>query len=264
MLHGDSLSRRFSEYKNVASHNDAVYEEFERRANEIGFLKEHRDWVEANAWGFGLRSFHYMWLLIIDYIQRTWPGLNNLLEIGVYKGQVLSLWALCSAKLGAPTDLYAISPFSGSVPQSRALRRLKTLFSPRYRRLFKEANAYPDRDYLADCATIFNRFDLPFEAVHTIRGSSLDSTVHAQVAQTTFSVVYIDGDHRYAAVQSDIRRYATRLRSGGLLVMDDSACELPGTFPKGLIQVSRAAQIIPSLGFQNVLNVAHNRIYVRL
>jgi hypothetical protein len=52
---------------------------------------------------------------------------------------------------------------------------------------------------------------------------------------------------------------------GGFLVADDAGCGLPGTsFWKGHEAVSRAAEILPSLGFVNILNVGHNRIYERV
>ena len=48
------------------------------------------------------------------------------------------------------------------------------------------------------------------------------------------------------------------------LVADDAGCELPGTvFWKGHESVSRAARELPALGFTNVLNVGHNRVYQR-
>jgi hypothetical protein len=48
-------------------------------------------------------------------------------------------------------------------------------------------------------------------------------------------------------------------------VMDDASCFLPGTgFWKGLEAVSVAAEDIPALGFENVLNVGHNRVYRRV
>jgi len=46
--------------------------------------------------------------------------------------------------------------------------------------------------------------------------------------------------------------------------MDDASCDLPGEgYFKGYSAVSTAARIVPSLGFENVLNIGHNRIYRR-
>jgi hypothetical protein len=47
--------------------------------------------------------------------------------------------------------------------------------------------------------------------------------------------------------------------------MDDASFNLPGAenneYWKGHKSVSDACDIIPDLGFKNVLNVGHNRIY---
>ena len=73
---------------------------------------------------------------------------------------------------------------------------------------------------------------------------------------------YIDGDHAYVAVCTDIRDYAPLVAAGGLLAMDDAACFRPGkTFWKGRESVSKACETFPPLGFKNVLNVGHVRVY---
>ena len=90
-------------------------EGFHGRTDDIDFLKAHRDWVEQNSWGFGDRAFHYMWYLLLkdDVLTRHSP---SLLEIGVYKGQVISLWALIAQHVSRPVDITAISPLEGSKP----------------------------------------------------------------------------------------------------------------------------------------------------
>jgi hypothetical protein len=46
--------------------------------------------------------------------------------------------------------------------------------------------------------------------------------------------------------------------------MDDAAYGLPGTrFWKGYETVARACELLPGLGFTNVLNVGHNRVFER-
>jgi alpha-D-ribose 1-methylphosphonate 5-triphosphate synthase subunit PhnG len=46
--------------------------------------------------------------------------------------------------------------------------------------------------------------------------------------------------------------------------MDDAAYGLPGTsFWKGYETVARACLRLPDLGFDNVLNVGHNRVFER-
>jgi hypothetical protein len=47
--------------------------------------------------------------------------------------------------------------------------------------------------------------------------------------------------------------------------MDDAAYDQPGTtFWKGYETVARACHLLPALGFRNVLNVGHNRVFERM
>src|SRR4051794_4444329 len=110
LLADDSLARRMEQYENCAAANEEIHREFTTRTDQIAFLKEHRDWVEKNEWGFGDRAFHYMWFLITRHLcSEAFQQPPAVLEIGVYKGQVLSLVALCAARLGRSLELYAIS-----------------------------------------------------------------------------------------------------------------------------------------------------------
>ena len=64
-----------------ASRNDEVWTSFTELTDTVACLKSHRDWVEANSWGFGDRAFHYMWYLLLtdEVLKRERP---SLLEIG--------------------------------------------------------------------------------------------------------------------------------------------------------------------------------------
>jgi hypothetical protein len=261
----DDLTHRMAAYKNVAHVNEAVYAEFAQRLQGIPFLKTHRDWVEEHKWGFGDRSFHYLWLLIVKYLTSAHLVSSAALEIGVYKGQILSLLALCADRLQVPLDIYAISPFSGNAPQSRILDQVRKIIQPRYRKLAAMGNVYAQNDYLAACRIIFESFDLDFGKVHSIRGKSSDPDVYGQIQDVKFGLIYIDGDQPFEGVTPDIVHYCPLIRIGGPLVMDDSSCEPPGEgFFKRFPAVSKVVRIIASLGFKNVLNAGHNRVYLRI
>lgn len=266
LLQGDTLAKRMAGYENSASVNEALVAEFAQRTNTIPSLKAHRDWVESNLWGFGDRGFHYLWLLILQHLGAASSAEPlSALEVGVYKGQVISLWALCAHRLGVDLKITAISPFAGTIARTRFIRILKRLFQPSYRKMIANHNMYHQDDYLAACQTIFKQFGLPFEKVRTLRGSSADPKIYAQAKDLLFDLVYIDGDHSFEGSRTDIVQYGPLIKPGGFLVMDDASCELPGQgFFKGHASVSKAARIIPSLGFKNVLNVGHNRVYLRL
>jgi len=261
----DSLTGRIAAYRNTAAHNEALYEEFTRLTDSVEFLKRHRDFVEANDWGFGDRAFHYMWLMLLsDANRRSRPV--RALEIGVYKGQVISLWALIAKQMRIDLEITGISPFEGNAkPMSRLRRKVRRMMDPRYRRDAEAGNLYLEDDYLGKVSKIFATFDLGLGHCRLIKGRSNDPAIAASLNSERFSIIYIDGDHTFEGVRSDIRSYAPLLEEGGYLVMDDASCFLPGsTFWKGRESVSRACEELPQLGFENVLNVGHDRIYTQV
>ena len=264
-LAGDRLASRIAEYSPTGEHNDRLFRELARRTNEIPWLKAHRDWVEGKRWGFGDRAFHYMWLLVLDDLRRRFPA-GRALEIGVFRGQVISLWSLLSKRLGWPLEITGISPFAGTRDDRRRwLHRLRKLTSREYRRADAVGNLVPVDDYLSRCREIFEAFDLALDEIDLIRGLSGDPEVLERVRSERFHLVYVDGDHSYEGARSDLEHYGPLVEAGGYLVVDDASWDLPGTaFFKGFESVARACEILPSLGFRNVLNVGHNRIYERL
>jgi SAM-dependent methyltransferase len=254
-----------SRYVCTAEGNDAIWREFSRLTDSIPWLEEHRDWVEANAWGFGDRAFHFLWykLLAEDVFRRV--SSPSLLEIGVYKGQVISLWALIAKHAEKPVRISGISPFRGDPAGGGLLRRAWRRVSPRHRENARVGNLTPDLDYEKCVEKILERFELARDRFKLIRGLSQDPDIQGNLVGTHFDVVYIDGDHRYEAAAADIEFYSRLVAPGGHLVVDDAAALLPGTaFFKGYESVSRAAaDRIDLTRFRNVLNVGHNRVFQR-
>lgn len=258
----DSLSTRIGTYKNTSEHNSDLHRAFTEVTDGIPYLKEHRDFVEQNDWGFGDRAFHYLWwLLLMDVCQLFDPV--RALEIGVYKGQVISLWSLIGRELKKNISITAISPFEGNTrPMSRIERKLRMTFDTGYREAARVGNLYAKSDFVADVRRIFSFFALDDGKLRLIKGWSNDSLVKAQVSDERFSIVYIDGDHSFSGALSDIEHYAPLVEEGGYLVMDDASFFLPGNgFYKGVESVSQACEAIQTYGFVNVLNVGHNRLY---
>lgn len=259
----DSLDRRIAAYENTEAFNDALLEEFNQRTWNFPWLAAHRRHVEENKLGFGYAGFHYLWWLVLNQLKTTTT--RDLLEIGVFKGQSVTAWLLIAEALQCPFRVTGISPLEGNpLPESRWKRRLKILSSSSFRRELRAGNFYPDDDYAAIIRNLMARFDLPPERLELIKGSSTDPAVAEKVAGRRSGLIYIDGDHAYEAVCTDIRHYAPLVVPGGYLAMDDAACFLPGkTFWKGRESVSKACETIPPLGFRNVLNVGHVRLYQR-
>lgn len=259
----DGLAARIAAYRNTAQHNDALHEEFTRLTDAVPLLKSHRDWVERHRWGYGDRAFHYMWWLLLA--DRPGDGPLRLLEIGVFKGQILSLWAAIARELERAAIVTGISPFSGNAkPAPRWLRSLRKRLSPSYRAAAKVGNLHHFDDYLARVAEIFAAFDIDPKSARLIKGYSTDPAVIAEIGAESFDIVYIDGDHSYDVALADLKNYGPLVAPGGYLVIDDAAFFLPGEkFWKGFESVSRAAEILPALGFDNVLNIGHNRVFRR-
>jgi hypothetical protein len=260
----DSLAAHIETYQNTAAHNDGLYQAFTRLTDGVPVLKQHRDWVEAHKWGYGDRAFHYLWFLLLRDLAERFPTVSAL-EIGVYKGQTISLWALIARRFGLDLRMTAISPFEGTVrKQPHLIRRLRRWLDRHYRETAETGNLYFHEDYLRRNQEIFEAFELDFSAVRVIKGYSNDSAVARQVAESRFALLYIDGDHSLEVARSDIATYGPLVEEGGYLVMDDASWFLPGSgFWRGREAVSIAAEDVPSLGFTNVLNVGHNRAYRR-
>jgi hypothetical protein len=159
-------------------------------------LRAHRDWFSQESRGFGEDAFHAMWFTLLREFRP-----RRCLEIGIYRGQTISLWALIAELVGFDCELNGISPFS---PAGDA------------------DSHYSDQvDYLSDTLSSFRRFSS--REPHFLRGYSTDAAARDFIAAQRWDLIYIDGSHDYDVVLSDYRLCRDNLAPGGLLVMDDSS-----------------------------------------
>jgi len=108
------------------------------------------------------------------------PSDFSFLEIGVYKGQILSLIELCANKTEKNSKMVGVTP----------------LFDPD----FAKYNRMP---YIEG---IFKNFSLTMENTTIIDGKSQDEKIVEKVNNLgPFNIVYIDGDHSYQATVDDIK-----------------------------------------------------------
>jgi len=253
-------------YENTAAANEHVFTSFTRLTDSIAWLKAHRDWVEKHEFGYGQRAFHYLWYLLLAALGARFRPVD-MLEIGVYKGQIISLAALAARELGFEVDITALSPFSGNHARLPVWRTAaQFLVRPAFRRAYLLGNLHPISDYLADNRRMFDAFGLDFDRVHTVRGLSTSPAIAARLSGERFAIVFIDGDHSYEAARFDIENYAPLVRPGGFMIVDDGATFLPGRgYFKGMKSVSRACHLLEqSPHWQNVLNVGHDRVFRRI
>lgn len=260
-----SLTELVDRYENTAAHNDALHAALTAATWADPLLAAHRRHIETHQLGFGDPAFHTLWRLLLAAAHERF-GTVDALEIGVFKGQVVSLWSLLAKTEGWPVRVHALSPFEGQpLRGDRWMRKLKQLLLPRFRERLRSGDFYAKDNYEAIVRRLFADFELDFDAVRLVRGYSTAAPVLALVATDRYQVVYIDGDHTYEGAASDIRNFAPKVVPGGWLVMDDASFDLPGTtFWKGYESVSRACTLLPSLGLRNVLNVGHNRVFERV
>lgn len=159
-------------------------------------LCEHRAWFSQEERGFGEDAFHAMWFLLMrEFRPRT------CLEIGVYRGQTVSLWALIADILGSDCEVHGISPFS---PAGDAV-----------------STYLQNIDYYTDTLQSFRKFSGRTPAF--LKGFSTDPAAMDYIRARSWDLIFIDGSHDYDVVLSDYRLARDHLAPGGLLVMDDSS-----------------------------------------
>jgi len=159
-------------------------------------VREHRHYFSQHGRGFGEDAFHAMWWLLLQEFRP-----KDCLEIGVFRGQVISLWGLIAKVLDMPCDVHGISPFA---PVGDAV------------------SFYPaGLDYLADTNEAFAAFDLALPTL--VRALSTDASAIKHIRDRSWDLIYIDGSHDYEVAAADYRHCVGQLKPGGLLVMDDAS-----------------------------------------
>ena len=159
-------------------------------------VKEHREYIEKNKKGFGEPAFHAMWWkLLLEYKPK------NCLEIGVYRGQVVSIWTLISKLVDRNIAVSGISPFSS--------------FGDSVSEYMKNL------DYYQDVQETFE--DLDLQKPTFIKGFSSDKKAIEYIKSKTWDMIYIDGGHDYEDVLFDYHLCLENLSDNGIIVLDDAS-----------------------------------------
>jgi predicted O-methyltransferase YrrM len=159
-------------------------------------IQAHRAYFSRENRGFGEDAFHAMWFTLLrEFRPRT------CLEIGVYRGQSISLWALISDLVGFDCELHGVSPFSSAGD---------------------EASQYSTQvDYLSDTLQSFGKFTR--KTPQFLKAYSTDPQARALIAAHRWDVAYIDGSHDYEVALADYQICRDNLAPGGLMILDDSS-----------------------------------------
>jgi hypothetical protein len=200
-----------------------------QKTNEVPELKALRDFVEQKAFGFGERSFYWMWKLIVDEL----PDHFSLLEIGVFRGQTLALVQMLAQLAGKTCSVYGVTPLDTT-------------------------DGHWESDYKSDIHFLHNYFALNQPTI--IEGLSTEpEIIEAVKVLKSFDVVYIDGGHTYDVAKSDIINYAPLAKQ--YLVIDDCCNDLDipfGMFP-GIQSVTDA--VIETIETPHSYSVVHNKVW---
>jgi len=203
-------------------------------------LRSHRTYFGEQRRGFGEDAFHVMWWMLY---RRFKPGC--FLEIGVYRGQTISLLALLGKSAGSRCDVHGVSPFTSAGDSvSRYLA---------------------DVDYQADTLANFRHFGLG--EPHLVRAFSTDPLAQKHIQSRVWPAIYIDGNHDYEVARQDWELCAANVAADGIVVLDDSGLTTSYRAPLfatgGHSGPSRLAQEIDRRRFREVLQVGHNRVFQR-
>ena len=181
-----------------------------------------------------------MWFLLFEELRPM-----RALEIGVYRGQTITLWKLLSRHFGFDCQISCISPFASA---GDAVSRYEE-----------------EVDYFSDVQKNHHHFNLPLPEF--CRQFSTSQEARGFVSQAKWDIIYIDGNHDYEVASQDWALCSRAMRPGGVIVLDDSSLGTdfsPPVFATGGHPgPSRIAGEIDSSQFREILSVGHNRMFER-
>lgn len=202
---------------------------------------EHRKYFSKNSRGFGEDAFHSMWYLLFSEFKPV-----NCLEIGVYRGQAITLWGLLAKQLNYTCNIGCVSPFS-SVGDS-----------------VSQYNS--GISYLED--TLENHHYFGLKDPECCVELSNSEKAKNFIAQRKWDLIYIDGSHDYEIVCEDFESSLNNLAPNGIIVMDDSSLYFDYTPDKrsfaGHPGPSRVAKEIAQSKLSLLGGVGHNNVFKKI
>ena len=193
--------------------------------------------------GYGEMAFSWNWHLLV----KDMPTSFRFMEVGVYKGRILSLIQLLANHFGKQAQIVGVTPLAN---------------------VGDKYSSYDDTNYLQCIKDSFAANQLTFDNCRIIQGYSQNPDVVTLAGnQGTYDMIFIDGCHDYEIVCQDIRNYGALVRPGGYLVLDDASLYLDNAFGEflGHPDVGRAVQDVldNDPNFTHLWAVGHNRVWLR-
>lgn len=184
-------------YYNTPEHHGKLYRYLEKQAASDGLLIFHKRYGDHDNYGY--IQFNYLLKTIFNEM----PEGSKYLEIGVYKGQALSLMLMLSVLYEKSIEVHGVSTFDG---------------------LGDKYSHYDSADFYKttnDTCKLFSG-----KTPELYRGNSTDLNIVSRVrANAPYHCVFIDGGHDYNTVAIDIDNYSHMVTDGGYLIFDDACCD---------------------------------------
>lgn len=233
MFHELEINEVRSKYKT----RDLVHDYYTHHFDNIlpSAFKRHRHYFNQEHRGFGESAFHSMWMHIFKEFKP-----KEILEIGVYRGQTLTLFAMLSSYFKLDANITGISPLTNAGDEvSQYLKKI---------------------DYAVDIFGHFDYFNLKRATLH--KAFSTDESALALIKSKKWDLIYIDGSHDYEIVKSDYEVCKSNLSPNGILVFDDSSAsyEFSRAF-KGHPGPSKLISETVMNEMEHVIGVGHNNAF---
>ena len=239
----NTLEEVISFYKtDVVNKDEIIYNNFENSSQNFnnGILLNQF----TNTPGFGEVAFSWNWYLLVNEMKNNF----KFLEIGVYKGRVLSLIQLLSNICNKHVEIFGITPLNTS--------------NDKY-------SNYDDVDYLQTIRNSYAISNVSFDTTTIINGYSQNlETIKKASQYAEYDIIFIDGCHDYDIVCLDIQNYSKLLKTGGYLVLDDASSLIENAYGKflGHYDVGKAVKDVldNNANFVHLYAVGHNRVWKKL
>jgi len=220
--------------------NKIIYENFNNNAEQYKILVESFN----NLPGYGELAFNWNWNLLV----KEAPNDFKFLEIGVYKGRVLSTIGLLANEYNKKCNIFGITPLS--------------TVGDKY-------SDYENSNYLNDIQNNYLKYNNNLDNLNIIHGFSQSENI-IKIAEDNgqYDIIFIDGSHNYDDVVLDIQNYSKLLKKDGYLIMDDSSLNIKNPYGLFLGYPDVANAINDCLDnneeFVYLYAIGHNRLWKKI